>query len=82
MLASSVAFADGSMTGDETFLGAGTALGGGDDRKGEVGGAVVKVEELVVACRRAIGNLRDAISCVGAGSSTPLAFALISAISR
>lgn len=67
----------------------GAALGGGEDRNGDVGGAVVKVEELVAACNRATGNFRGAASWVGAGSSTrlgedfsPLAFFLMSSISR
>ena len=90
MLASSCAFSALSTAGEDALPTiTGTDLGGGEDRNGEVGGAVVKVDELVVACSRAIGSLLGAISCVGAGSSTrlgedfsPLALALIRAISR
>jgi hypothetical protein len=90
MLASSVIWFGFSSTGEDSLGGgAGTVLGGGDDRNGDVGGAVVSVEELVVACNREIGNLRGATSCVGAGSSTrlgedfcPRALALMSSISR
>lgn len=88
MLANADALLVLSFGGDGTLL-AGAGAGGGEDRRGEVGGAVVKVEELVVACNRAIGIFRVATSCVGGGSSTrfgddfsPLAFALMSSISR
>jgi len=90
MLASSLALEGLSLIGKDALLaGAGADLGGGEDRNGEVGGAVVKVDELVVACNRATANFEGAISCLGAGSSTrsgddfsPLALALMTSISR
>jgi hypothetical protein len=48
--------------GEDALSSRGAVLGGGEERNGDVGGAVVNVEELVAACNRAIGNFRGATS--------------------